>query len=446
MPELSDLAAKVLSWAKDAEEVETYVAWEKETWVRAYQGEVESLSSAESAGAGIRVVLGDRQGFAYAGSLDEELLAETLAEARDNARFATPDPDVALPDPDGVEAHELDLWGGDDSSSLEEKISLAIELERAVRAADSRIRNVESTDYAESAVEVSLASTRGVASSSRRSTFSLSTNAVAGEGDDTQTAWAASAGRSYSSLDVDRVVREAVTRATRLLGARKPHSGRIDVVLEPRVSATLLSILGGTLSGESVLKGRSMFAGRLGESVGAPDFTLVDDPTLKEAFGASTHDAEGLACRRNVLIRGGVLNGFLYDSYSARRAHERSTGSAVRAGFRSAPGAGFRALSLEPGSLTLEEILEGLDEGLLVQSISGVHSGVNPVSGDFSVGAQGLMVRNGALAEPIREATVASTLQRMLSSIRAIGSEVEWLPGAAAGTPLVIGDMSLSGN
>jgi PmbA protein len=230
-----------------------------------------------------------------------------------------------------------------------------------------------------------------------------------------------------------------------MLGATKPRSGRFVVVFDPRVASTLLAVVSSALSGEAVIKGRSMFAGRIGESVGAPSLSLVDDPTEGRAFGASAYDAEGLACRRNVLIEGGVLRGFVYDSTSARRAGTTSTASAVRGGYATTPGAGCRALLLSPGTLGAREILASVGEGFYVQSVTGVHSGVNPVSGDFSVGAEGLMVRAGNLAEPVREVTIASTLQRMLQSVVHVGADVEWLPGVAAGQTLAIEGMSLSG-
>ena len=219
----------------------------------------------------------------------------------------------------------------------------------------------------------------------------------------------------------------------------------MTVVLEPRITATLLGILAGTLDGESVLKGRSLFAERIGEEVSVPGLTLVDDPTDPDAYSAGRFDAEGLATRRNVLIDGGVLKCFLYNTYSARRAGTASTGSAVRAGYRSAPGTGARAISLVPGGSSPEEILRQVGDGLLVQSVSGIHSGVNPVSGDFSVGAEGLLIRGGALAGPVREFTIASTLQRMLSGIVAVGDDLERLPSAAAGLTLAISDVSMSG-
>jgi PmbA protein len=174
--------------------------------------------------------------------------------------------------------------------------------------------------------------------------------------------------------------------------------------------------------------------------------TLVDDPTDARAYSASSHDGEGLACRRNVLISDGMLRMFVYDTVSGRRAKTASTGSAVRGGFSGTPSAGCRALVLSPGTQGAEEILATVGEGLYVQSVTGIHSGVNPVSGDFSVGAEGLMIRGGQLAEPVREVTVASTLQRMLQAVVEIGNDLRFLPGLAAGQTLAIGDMQLSGD
>jgi PmbA protein len=443
---LLDLATRVAGWARDGEQVEAFVARGRDTEVQVFNGEVESLSSAESAGIGIRVVTGGRQGFAYAGSLDPEVVAETLEEARDNAGFASEDEFVGLAVPDGVAAAELDLWRDELSSyPTDVKVERALELEKAVRAADARIRQVESAEWGDAAVESAVASSTGIRAASRRTACYLSAFAVAGEGTDTQTGGGYSVGRSPADLDLDKAAADAVERATRLLGAVKPKSDHLTVVFEPRITATLLGILAGTLDGESVLKGRSLFAERIGEQVSVGELTLVDDPTDPDAYGATQYDAEGLATRRNVLIEGGVLQRFLYNTYAARRAGTAGTASAVRAGFKSAPGTGARAVSIVPGVRSPEEILGFVGDGLLVQSVSGIHSGVNPVSGDFSVGAEGVLIKGGALAGPVREFTIASTIQRMLAGVVAIGNDLERLPSSAAGLTLAVADVSMSG-
>jgi PmbA protein len=442
----------VVGRAQRGEDVEVYVARGHDTEVRAFEGEVESLSSAASAGIGVRVLLADRTngggrlGFAWAGSLDDDVVSDVLQEARDNATYATPDPDVALAVPDGVEAASLTLWDPELlATSTDRKVEMAIDLERRVRNADARIRQVSSADYGDESVEVVLASTTGIRAHTRRTSAFLSVSAIAGDGPDSQTGSGFSVARSPDKLDLDRPASDAVERAIRMLGAKKVPSARVVAVFDPRVVSTLLSVISSALSGEAVVKGRSFFAERVGESVAVPGVTLVDDPTDARAMSAALYDGEGLACRRNALIEDGVLRGFLYDTVSARRAGTRSTGSAVRGGFAGTPSPGCRALVLRPGTLDQKKVLADVGEGLFVQSVTGVHSGVNPVSGDFSVGVEGLRIRGGVLAEPVREVTVASTLQRMLQSIIHIGSDVEWLPGIAAGQTLAVDDMQLSG-
>jgi PmbA protein len=443
---LLDLVERVVGWARPGEQVEAYAARGHHTEVKVFDGEVESLSSADTSGIGVRVIVGGRQGFAYAGSCDESVLAETLSEARDNAGFGTVDEFLGLAAPDGVEAPDLDLYRPELADfPADAKVELALEVERATRAADGRIRGVETASYGDTVAESALASTEAIRISSQRTVCYVNADAIAGDGAETQTGYGYSVARRPADLDVAKAAADAAERATRMLGARKPASRRLTVLFDPLVTARFLGVLSSALSGEAVLKGRSMFAGREGEAVAVPFLTLVDDPTEPRAFGSGRYDAEGLASRRNVLIADGVLQGFLHNSYTGRRAGRASNASAVRGGFKSTPGVGSRALALQPGDRSQAELMADAGEALLVQSVTGMHSGANPVSGDFSVGVEGLMVRDGAPAEPVREATVASTLQRMLLDVAAVGGDVEWLPGWSAGVTLVVGDVTLSG-
>jgi PmbA protein len=445
--DLADLAARIAAQADGGagEQIEVYVSRGVSTSVRAYDDDVEAFTQATSAGVGIRVVIDGRQGFASAGSLDGDILLSTLAEARDNARFAEPDPHVGLAQPDALPPPSFDLWR-DATLALgpDSKIDLALDLERRVRAADPRISGVRAASYADTASERAIATSTGIRRSDRATYCSMSVLALARDDSGTTTGSGFSLGREPDELDADRAVTDAVARATGMLGARQPESGRVAIVLEPRLTATLLGIVGGTLSAEAVLKGRSLFAERVGEVVASPLLELADDPTDPRSTGAAAFDGEGLAHRRVPLVERGVLQGFLHNTYTARRAGTVSTASAVR-GARSAPGAGPSALVVAPGSGTFEELLAGVDHGVLVQSLSGLHSGVNSISGDFSVGVEGYLIRGGERAEPAREATLGSTIQRLLANIRAVGADLEYQPGGTGAVTIVIDDVTLSG-
>ena len=244
-----------------------------------------------------------------------------------------------------------------------------------------------------------------------------------------------------------QIADDAIERATRLIGAKKIPSSVCTVVLDRRVTSTLLAVVAGALSGEAIVKNRSMFAGRVGESVGVPELDLrrrSDRRAFPRCFEkrrrgprlqAEPSDRPGNACAGSSTTRRRLA-----------RAATSSTGSAVRGGYATTPTAGCRAVTIAPGSLDQPGVLAAVGDGLFVQSITGVHSGVNSVSGDFSVGAEGLLIRGGELAGPVHEVTIASTLQRMLLSLVVIGGDVEWLPGVAAAQTVAIDGMSLSGS
>ena len=444
--ELQEIADRVVAMAKPGEHIEAFVSRDAETDIRIYEGQVEHFVAAQTEGVGIRVIRDGRTGFAYAGVLDQTAVAEVLAEARDNVQFGTPDEWAGLAEPDGVEVIEQDLWSDALAEySTDGKIALAKELERLTLGVDSRIR-VDDATYADVASESAVATTTGIRRTGRENGCYVVVSTLADDGDETQTGFGFSVGRSPIEFDLAKAAQEASDRATRLLGATKPSTKRTTVVLDPYVTASFLGIISSTLNGESVAKGRSLFKDRLGENVANSIVTLIDDPTNPKAYTATDLDGEGLAARRNVLIDAGVLKQFVHSSYSARRVGAKSTGNAIRGGFKGTPGVGCLALQLLPGVRDQDALIADIDDGVLIQSVSGLHSGVNAISGDFSAGASGLTITNGQVGGPIREFTIASTLQRMLQDVVEIGNDVDWLPMRAAGVTLAIRDVTMSGS
>lgn len=445
MSELLLLAERVAERAQKGEQVEAYVSQGTSTEIRAYNGEVESFTSASSSGIGIRVVADGRVGFAHAGSLDEDVIAETLAEARDNRAFAEPDEWVALAEPDGRTPVVHEHW--DDAVATmptATKVDMAIALEARTLSLDPRVTGIRTANYADSSGEMALATSTGIRATDRGTGAHVSVSAMAKDGEETQIAGGYDVDFGPTNLSIDKAANDAVHRATRLLGAQQPKSQRVTIVLEPRMAASIIGITVGMLNGERTLKGRTPFLDRVGQQIASPLLTVLDDPTDGRSFGATSVDSEGQTCRPFPLIDGGVLRGFLHNTYTGRRSGAGTTANAVR-GYRSTPGVGAHAVIVAPGRGSLDDLIAGVDLGVLVTSMSGLHSGVNAISGDFSVGVDGLMIRNGVLAEPIREATIASTVQKMLTDVIAVGADTEWQPGGSGPVSIAIADVSMSG-
>ena len=247
MSDLLQIARRVAAAAQHGEQVEAYVVRSRETEVEVFGGEVESLTTAVIEGIGVRVIADHRQGYAWAGSLDAAVIDDTLRDARDNAKFGEPDEWYALvgtSDLDGVVAPSLDLWRDELAAvPTEEKVRIALDLDRATRAADPRIRNVESSGYGDSLTEAALANSLGVDSAQRRTTCGASSSAIADDGTGAQTGYGYVSGRTLSDLDLDSVPRDAATRACRLLGARPIPGRRIPVILDPLVTRSVLGVL-----------------------------------------------------------------------------------------------------------------------------------------------------------------------------------------------------------
>lgn len=446
MTELLDLARTVASGARGDEQVEAFVTHDKTFQVRAFGGEVESLSSAEPRGLGVRVVADSKVGFSYSTDLSEDGCRAVLERARTNAAFATPDEAAGIGVPERpTEIPDL-VDAGFSFVTPPERARFAVDLDAATKAADPRVRTVEDAVYSDSISEIAIATSTGIADSYTRSDAWCYSVAIAEDEGDTQIGFEFGLGRSLRELDAADVGRRAAQRAVSVLGATKIASAKMPIVFDPYTAGQFLGVIGSALTGEAVQKGRSLFAGKVGESV-AGSLTLIDDGTIAGAPGSSPWDDEGTPTRRTELIAGGVLTGFLYDLVSARRDGVASTGNASRAGFKSAPGAAPSNLAFVSSGESRADVLKRAGDAFLVQDFHGVHAGANPVSGDFSVGATGRLLSGGELGRPVKEVTIAAPMLEILAGILAVADDRRWLPfgGSLGGATTLVGEMTVAG-
>jgi PmbA protein len=442
--------------AAGASDAEAYAAEDSGREVRAHGGEVESLSAATQRGVGVRAWIGRRVGYAYGTDLSEAgvaALAERAAEAArvaDEDEFAgppvrplhaegalgAPQAELALSDP------TLGEW------STDRLADLTLEIERAALDADSRIAGVEQAVYADSAESVAIVSSVGIEGEYSSSSCYGYVQALAAADDGRETGLGFDLGRGPAALDPAAIGREGAERAAAMIGAGKPKSRSCPVVLDPTVAASFIALIGRGLAASAVQRGRSPFAERLGDEVANEALVLHDDGLDPEGFASALFDAEGVQRRRTALIEAGSLHTYLYDTYTANRGGATSTGNASRSGYRSQPSVSASNLIVAPGELGLAALLGEAGDGVLVTDVAGLHSGVNPVSGVFSVGASGRAIRDGELAEPLREFTIASDLVSMLRTMRAVGADSRWVPfGGSVRTPsLLVGEMTIAGS
>ncbi len=405
---------------------------------------VDKLSNAHEKRLGLRLFFGQRTAVCSTSDFSAESLDRLVEDTCYLARCTAEDPHAGLPDPAPFVSPDLDLY--DDSLrgwKMEDKINLAVQAESAALGYDARITNSEGANLSHADRRVVYAGTHGVIGRYSVGSVSFSVSPIATAGGLMQRDYWYSAKRKVKELaSPDAVGRIAAQRALRRLGGRKISTCEVPVIFDPETAAELVGSISACVSGYAVYKGASFLAGQLGRSVAASSVTVLDDGVIPSAMGSRPFDGEGLATRKTTVIKNGILESYLLDTYSARKLGLRSTGNAVRS-VGDVPSVSHTNFYLVPGTHSPEEIIRSVKRGLYVVEMIGF--GVNHVTGDYSRGAVGLWIENGELTYPVEEITIAGNLKEILMNIEMIGNDLE-LRGTVASPTLKLSRMTVAGN
>jgi PmbA protein len=406
-------------------------------------GEVETLQESTDQGLGLRVLIDGRQASVSGSDFSRDAVMSLVDEAVELARLTSPDDTAGLPDPEELAGSlpDLDLW--DEAIvrlSPEEQIEMALRAERAARAHSDQISNFDGGGFDSAYGSVILANSLGFAGECRTTSCSLTSVPVAAEGGKMQRDYWFDVRRKLSEMDSpEEIGAMAARRTLRKLGARSVATQAVPVVLEPNIARDLLGDIFNAASGESIFRKASFLVGQLGEQVANERLTVIDDGSIPRGLGSRPFDGEGLPTRRTVVIRNGVLDSYLLNSYTARKLGLKSTGNAGR-GLTGAPGVEAGNLYIEPGPYSPDEIIKSVSKGLLITELLGF--GVNIVTGDYSRSAGGIWIEKGELTFPVQGVTIAGNLKEMLHSMEMIGNDLDFR-GSIVSPTLLIGRMTI---
>jgi PmbA protein len=440
-----EFAQKLMRLALDkgADEAETFIGSSKNLSIEIKDQQIDALESSFTVGYSLRVIKDQKLGFSY--STDKEAVMSVAESAVESARWVDRDECLELPEPSEpgkVEIFDPKLI----SISEEEAIRKVSLLEKAAYDEDQKIKTIRRARGTFRNSEIVIMNSRGMDRQYSSTTCTAQIMAMADSEGDSQTGWYFMGSRFLNEVSFDWVGRNAARRALQLLGSKRMNAQKAPVILDNLVAVEFMGIFASSLSSESVQKGKSLLAAKIGKKIISPKINIIDNGLIPGKLGSTPVDDEGVSSQNKILIREGILSGYLYNTYTGRKEGVPSTGNAVRSSFAGLPSVGISNLYIEAASksnvLHAGDICKAVDKCLYVTEAMGVHT-ANPISGEFSVGVSGVWIEKGEEAFPVKEAVISGNILSFFENIEAVGDDLMFF-GNMGSPSLLLGPTDIS--
>ncbi len=433
---------------KEMDNMEVFIENNKEIEINVFEGEIDGFNISESGGLSLRGIYDDRIGYSYTEKLDESSVDMLIEDVIENGKYI-----------DSKEKEEI-FFGSNEYKevdcfneslgevSIDEKIEFIKKLEREAFKIDDRVVAVNTCVYWELENERFLVNTKGLDLKDKRNMAIAIISVTVKSGEDTKTGESYIISNEYSKFDFKKMAKEAVEKALSMLGASSIKSREYPIIFRNDVFASILEAFASIFSAENVQKGLSLLKNRLGEQIANSKLTIVDDPFMKEGLNSKSFDDEGTAIQFKKIVDNGVLKNYLYNWKAAKIDGVESTGNAHRNSYKSSISIAPTNFYVSKGEKSLENLIESIDEGLMIVNVEGLHSGLNPVSGDYSLSAYGYEIENGNIKRPVNQITIAGNFFETLMNIEDIGNDLIFIIpfDAYVGSPSIkVSTVSVSG-
>ncbi|NMA84660.1 MAG: TldD/PmbA family protein [Epulopiscium sp.] len=422
-----ELANEIFKKGKNKmDAMEVYIEKSKQIQIGVFEGEIDKYQIAESEGLSLRGISGDKMGYSYTEKVDPSSIDMLVHEAYENAKYIdSVDKEIIFSGSEQykeIEQHKDGLG----QVSLEEKMQFVKKLEEAAFQLDERVVAVNSCIYNEIESSRRLINTTGIDLEDKGHLAYSYISVIVKEEDDTKTGMSYMIAHDFSAFDPKKMAEEAVEEGLSMLGATPIKSKEYPVIFRNDVFADLFGAYRSIFHAESVQKGLSLLKDKLGDIIASERLTVVDDPFLKGGFATRAFDDEGTATKLQKVIDQGVLNTYFYNWKTAIKDGVQSTGHGHRSSYKSPITTSTSNLYIEAGKPSFQSMIQGMDHGLLITNLAGLHAGLNPVSGDYSLSAHGYEVEDGKIKRPVNQITIAGNFFEMLMQIEEIGNDLKF--------------------
>lgn len=404
---------------------EVYYSSAKSVSVSVFRGEVEKYNTSETGGLSYRGIVDGKMGYSYTELIDDSVVPELVSNAYESAKAVESEDEVFI-FRDKCDYVTLNNYNEELSQiPMDKKIQAALTLERKVKEADERVMDVLMCTYLESDMHTVICNSYGIDLEDKRNYCGIYAGVSLRDGDSVRTYFDGAIVKSFGEIDIDAIAKRIIDGAVAQIGAKSTASRSTKVVIKYDAFASLLGVHMGMIEGESVQKGLSPLKEKLGEVIGVSNLNIVDDPHREDSAQSSAFDAEGFPTSKKHIVENGVLKTFLHNMKTAKKAGVESTGNAARSSYKGSVGIGAHNIVVEGGDLSYEELIQKCGEGILITNLDGLHAGVNPVSGDFSLMSSGFEIKEGKIAGPVTQIVLSGNFYTMLKDIEAFGSDVQ---------------------
>lgn len=436
----------LLTAAKTAGFKEAEMYYEKSTAFRCtiFEGEIDSYETSEEGGIGFRGLYKGKMGYAYTEKIEEAAIPFLIEQAKANAMILDEDDGTTIFE--GSDAYGTHTYYSERLAriSTEDKIALIQSIEQKVLAYDPKIVRLNYCLLQDFSSEKAIANDKGLAIDEKQNGLVIFVSAVAQDGEEMKTGSAITLTRDFESIDVEAFVKEVAEEVLAQLGEQSIPTKKYPVIMRRDASASLLATFTPIFSAENTQKGQSLLKGKVGETIASSAYTLVDCPYHADSIIGTNFDGEGVATKQQTIVEKGVLKTLFHNRKTAKKDGVETTGHARKSSYKGTLTVGPINLYIQPSTESVEALLHRIQEGVFITGLAGLHSGVNPISGDFSVAATGFYIQDGKVASPVKQMTIAGNYFDYLKQITAVGSDLEFTSSGYGSPSLHVKELSVT--
>lgn len=426
---------------------ECEIFWQKSdsTKVNVYNGKLEKYDSSSCGGLGLRGIYKGKMGYCYSETISAEVIDKLIDDIKQNAEIIT-SADKFFIYKGSDHYSQVDVYNPKLSDlTFDEMLSAALDMEKAAYSADSRITGVNRAMTAKGETQVFIGNTKGLELSEKSNYILAYCEVMAEENGNAKENGEIWIGRDFARLNPKEIGSKAALKVLESLGGKSVESGKWDIIIKNEVMADILECFEGNFYAENVQKGFSLLKGKKGKLVAAAKITVADEPLLEDGYNSTAFDCEGVASYNKNIIENGVLKTFLYNLKSAGVDSVESTGNGFKSSFKGTVGTQATNLYIKNGEADFDDLVKKLDRGIIITEVQGLHAGANSITGDFSLAAEGFIVKDGKREAPVEQITVAGNFYTLLAEAEELGNDLKFNSSSVGSPSILFRNMSVSG-